>query len=84
MSKGLKLKNASEILKNAISFVTHATNKITDFTVGSVIRTLLESVSLQLEEFYFKIYDGFLYAVENSIFNAFGFTVLQEEYAMVI
>lgn len=77
---GLKIKNASEILKNAITYVTHTTRKITDFSVGSVVRTLLESVSLQIEEFYFKMYDAILYAIENSIFNAFGFSIIPEEY----
>jgi hypothetical protein len=78
---GLKIKNASEILKNAITYVTHTTKKITDFSVGSVVRTLLESVSLQLEELYFKMYDAISYAIENSIFNAFGFSIIPEEYA---
>jgi len=78
---GLSIKSASEILKNAITFVTHTTDKITDFSVGSVTRTILESVSLQLEEFYFKIYDGLTYAIENSVFNAFGFEILSATYA---
>lgn len=78
---GFNMKTASEILKNSISYVTKVTNKITDFSVGSVTRTILEAVSLQIEEFYFKVYDGFLDAVENSIFRAFGFTALTEEYA---
>lgn len=78
---GLNIKSATEILKSAITFVTHTTNKITDFSVGSVTRTILESVSLQLEEFYFKIYDGLLYAIENSVLNAFGFEIISAEYA---
>jgi uncharacterized phage protein gp47/JayE len=78
---GLKMKTLKEILEGMISWVSHSTNKITDFSIGSVIRTLLEAVALQLEEFYFKVYDGFKWAVENSIFKAFGFELLAETFA---
>lgn len=70
---GLKLKTLSEILNDMITWVSTNTKKVTDFNVGSAVRTLLESVSLQLEEFYYKMYENIMWAIENSLFTAFGF-----------
>lgn len=69
-----RIRTAIEILSTMTSYIKHTTNKLTDFTIGSVIRTLLEAVSLTIEELYFKMYDDFLWAIENSIFKAFGFS----------
>ena len=30
------------------SYIKHTTNKLTDFTIGSVVRTLLEAISLTI------------------------------------
>lgn len=56
-----------------INWTSQNTKKLTDFNVGSATRTLLEAVSLQLEEFYFKMYQNIIWAIENSIYKAFGF-----------
>lgn len=69
-----RIRTAIEILNTMTSYIKHTTNKLTDFTIGSVVRTLLEAISLTIEELYFKMYDGFLWAIENSIFKAFGFS----------
>lgn len=70
---GLKIKSQYEVLKNLIDWTTSRTNKITDFNVGSGIRTLYEAVSVQLEEFYFRMKQAALYSITNSIYQAFGF-----------
>lgn len=69
-----RVRTAIEILSKMTSYIKHTTDKLTDFRIGSVTRTLLEAVSLEVEELYLKMYDGFLWAIENSIFKAFGFT----------
>jgi uncharacterized phage protein gp47/JayE len=67
-------KSASELLKSLITWVSTGTSKITDFSIGSAIRTLLEAVALQLEEFYFNLHQSVEYAIENAVYNAFGFS----------
>ena len=61
------------ILKNLIDWTTSRTSELTDFNVGSGIRTLYEAVSVQLEEFYFRMKQNALYAITNSIYTSFGF-----------
>ncbi len=79
---GLKLKTLSEILNDMITWVSTNTKKVTDFNVGSAVRTLLESVSLQLEEFYYKMYENIMWAIENSLFTAFGFELKKQQQQM--
>lgn len=66
-------KSVNELLKSLITWVSTGTSKITDFSVGSAIRTLLEAVALQLEEFYFNLHQSVEYAIENAVYSAFGF-----------
>ena len=74
----LKIKSIKEILSTLIVNITSRTKKITDFNVGSATRTLLESIALQLEEFYFDMRQNVEYAIENAIYNAFGFERIAE------
>lgn len=67
-------KSANELLKSLITWVSTGTSKITDFSVGSAIRTLLEAIALQLEEFYFNMHQSVEYAIENAVYSAFGFS----------
>ena len=61
------------ILQKLIAYVSSRTKKLSDFNIGSAVRTLLESVSLQLEEFYYNLQQATIYAVKNSAYEAFGF-----------
>lgn len=69
----LKIKNFKEIFKNLVEWTTAKTDKITDFNIGSAIRTLYEAIAIQFEEYYFTLKQGILYAIEHAIYNAFGF-----------
>lgn len=68
-----KVKGSKNILKTLIARVSYNTEKITDFNVGSAARTLLESVALQIEEFYYDMQNAVIYAIRNSGYHAFGF-----------
>jgi uncharacterized phage protein gp47/JayE len=71
---GLKIKSFQDILKGAVDWVANNSNRLIDFSVGSAIRTLLEAVSTELEEYYFKTYQNYLWAIENAVYESFGFT----------
>lgn len=53
------------IIQNSVTLV--------DFSTGSAIRTLLEDISDEIEDFYFKMWQNFNYSIENSIYNSFNF-----------
>lgn len=78
---GLKIKSFQEILRSMADWVVMNTKKITDFHVGSAIRTLLEAVSAELEQLYYSMYKNIKYAIENAVFKAFGFEKQQASYA---
>lgn len=71
----LKIRALKEILSGMIAHITLNTSKITDFSKGSAIRTLLEGVGLTIEEFYFNMADNIQWAIENSVYKAFGFEI---------
>lgn len=54
-------------------WISSGTGKLTDFTVGSALRTLLEAVAQTVEQVYFSIYRTAMWAIENSIYTTFGF-----------
>ena len=69
----LEVKSMYTVLKDLIDWTTARTNKITDFNIGSGIRTMYEAVSVQLEEFYFRMKQNALYAIATSIYTSFDF-----------
>ena len=68
-----KVKGSKSILQRLIARVSYNTEKITDFNVGSAARTLLESVALQIEEFYYDMQNAVFFAIRNAGYHAFGF-----------
>lgn len=70
---GLKMKTFKVILNDMAAWISTRNQKLNNFYVGSVLRTLLEAVAVEVESMYFQMYKGFRYAVENSIFHSFDF-----------
>lgn len=67
------MKTFKEILNSMAHWITTSTNKLTNFYPGSVTRSLLEAIAVELESIYFQMHLGFKYAIENSIFHSFDF-----------
>jgi uncharacterized phage protein gp47/JayE len=70
---GLTLKSFQEILKGMADWTIQNSNRLIDFSQGSAIRTLYEAVATEIEEFYFRVYKNFQWAVENSLYESFDF-----------
>ena len=68
-----KIQDKDNILQKLIAWVSTNTERLTDFNPGSAIRTLLEAVSYQLEEFYYDLEQAVAFAIKNAGFHAFGF-----------
>lgn len=69
----LKIKSMREVFNQLVEWILAKTDKITDFNVGSAARTLTEAIAIQFEEFYFRMKQNVLYAIENSVYDSFGF-----------
>lgn len=71
-----QVKDALSILAGMINHVRATTRKITDFTIGSVIRTLLEAVAGEVDQLYQQMLHGLLEAIPIAVYNGFGFDTL--------
>lgn len=69
-------KSFAAITQSMIAHMRASQDKITDFTVGSVARTLVEAPAVELDEFYQRILYGLLEAIPTAVYHAFNFTAL--------
>jgi len=70
-------KTAEEILVQMLTWFTALTRKVTDFSVGSVIRALFEAVALEIEELYTFVVSEVKKAILESAYAIFGFQRLE-------
>jgi hypothetical protein len=68
-----QIKKFDSIIASMVNWASSATDKITDFNVGSVIRTLLEAVAVELEELYYQLLKAVEEAIEEAIYRTFNF-----------
>jgi len=68
-----QVKKFDSIVASMLNWLSSTTDKITDFNIGSVSRTLLESVAIELEELYYQLLKAVEEAIEESIYRAFNF-----------
>lgn len=66
-------KSFKEILNDMVGWVTLTTDQLTNFRVGSIIRTLLEAVAIELEQVYFQTKKLFRYGISEAIYTSFDF-----------
>lgn len=51
-------------------------DRVTDFEVGSAVRTLLEAGAIEIEEFYQRMLGGILDAIPTSLYKTFDFELV--------
>lgn len=68
-----KLKHFDQIVASMLNWVASVQSKVTDFNIGSVLRTLLESIAMEIEELYYRMVSALEQEIPNSAYEAFGF-----------
>jgi hypothetical protein len=71
-----QLKDFISITAAMVNQVRASQSRITDFEVGSAIRTLLEAPAIEIEELYQRMLAGTLDAIPTAIYKAFGFDLV--------
>lgn len=61
------------LVSKAIQYYTGTTSRITDFNVGSKIRTLFEATGIMLQEIAKDFYDELATAIATAVYNSFQF-----------
>jgi hypothetical protein len=65
----------AEIVAAEIERVRLSTDRLTDFNVGSVTRSLLEANAVELDNYYQEMYLGLMRAIPTAIYIGFGFSL---------
>lgn len=71
-----QIKDFASISASAINWMRSTTKKVTDFNIGSVIRTLIEAVAAEIDELYQQMFIGLREAIPVSVYNSFDFAAL--------
>lgn len=71
-----QIKDFASIAASCINWMRSTQQKITDFSVGSVGRTLVEAPAIEIEELYLRMLIGIKEAIPVAIYRSFDFTKL--------
>ncbi len=74
-----QIRDFASIAAGMINYMRATQEKITDFNVGSVARTLVEAPAVELDELYQQMFIGLREAIPVSVYNSFGFGALPAE-----
>ena len=77
-----QIKDFNSITLSQINHARAVTTRVTDFQPGSVVRTLMESASVEIEELYLQMLLGLRDAIPVATFRSFGFDTLPARVAM--
>lgn len=76
-----QIKDFASITASCINWIRSVTDKVTDFTVGSVARSMVEAPAAEMDEFYQQLVIGLQEAIPVSVFTTFGFNSIPAEAA---
>jgi len=71
-----QIKNFRSIAASMVNVARASQTRITDFSVGAVARTLMESPAVEIEELYLQMLLGLQDAIPVSIYQAVGFDII--------
>lgn len=69
----MKTKRLSDILARLIDVTTARTSQLTDYTPGSVIRSIYEAVAMELESYYVLQEENISWGIQHGVLDSFGF-----------
>lgn len=69
------------IAASMISWFSGVCTTVTDFNVGSRLRTILEACAIELEQTYYQLFIGITNGIQTAVFNTFNFPALQAQAA---
>lgn len=71
---GLQIKDFVSIVASMVNYAKATQDKLTDFNVGAVARTMMEAPAIEMEELYQRIFLGLMDAIPTSTYLTFGFS----------
>lgn len=71
-----QIKDFASIAASMINWMRATQQKLTDFNVGSVARTLVEAPAAEIDELYQQMFSGLKEAIPVSVYNSFEFAAI--------
>ena len=71
-----QIKDFVSIVAGMINRAKATQNKVTDFNIGSVARTMLEAPGVEIDELYQQMWNGLKESIPVAIYNSFEFAAL--------
>lgn len=71
-----QLKDFASITASMLNWMKAVQQKVTDFNVGSILRTMLEAIATEIDEFYKQAFIGLKEAIPVSVYTSFSFPAL--------
>jgi len=71
-----QIKDFASIAASMMNYAKATQNKLTDFTVGSAVRTVLECAAIEMDELYQQMWWGLKEAIPVAVYAAFDFARL--------
>lgn len=75
------VKHFLDIITAMIAHSRATTDRVTDYNIGSVVRTLLEAPAIEVDELYQAMFAGLTDAIPTAIYEGFSFTPLPAQAA---
>ena len=72
-----QLKNFTSIVASMVNHARGSTKKLTDFNVGSGIRSLFEAAAIEIEEQYQQMFHGLRDGIPVAVYSAFNHDLLE-------
>jgi uncharacterized phage protein gp47/JayE len=69
------------IAGSIMSFFAGNNSALTDYNVGSRLRTIFEAVAIELEQIYYQIFVGVSDGIKTAVYDSFSFPLLQSRAA---
>lgn len=71
-----QIKNFNSIMAGMINHVRGVQKAVTDFNIGSIMRTLLEAPGVEIDEAYQQFFNGLVEAIPVATYQSFNFDAL--------
>lgn len=68
-----QIKNFSSIVASMINKIMKSSDELTDFNSGSVVRSIVEALASEIDEYYQSLLKGFYEAVPVAVYKSFSF-----------
>lgn len=71
-----QIKDFRSVVASMVNYMRATQDRISDFTVGGVARTLVEAPAIEIDELYQQMFHGLLEGIPTAIYNSFEFALL--------